>query len=170
MKFLILFSVCLVLHSVRTLYSVFKYKNRIDSSNRLVFATMFLVMVGLWITWFQMCETDAGTLNIPPLVQYLGLALFILGLLLFIIPLLQLRGLENIDRLVTNGIFALVRHPMYMGMIFWVIGYPLFLQAKFTLMTSGIWIANILVWRHLEEKELLETYADYASYKKSTLF
>ncbi len=131
---------------------------------------MIVVMFGLWISWFQMSELDPVELNIPESLQYFGLSLFIAGLLLFIIPLIHLRGLENIDRLITGGIFSVIRHPMYLGMIFWLIGYPLFLQAQWTLISSVLWIGNILIWQYYEENELLEIYPEYAAYKQKTWF
>ena len=66
-----------------------------------------------------------------------------------------------------SGPFRISRHPMYLGMILWVIGYPIYLQTKYTLISSILWIINILYWRHLEEKELIETYTEYESYNKS---
>jgi protein-S-isoprenylcysteine O-methyltransferase Ste14 len=117
-----------------------------------------------------MSDNDLVILIIPEYIRYSGLILFILGLFFFVIPLIQLRGLENIYHLVTTGIFSIIRHPMYLGMIFWAIGYPVFMKAEFTLISSILWIANILYWKFLEEKELLYTFKDYESYKKRTIF
>ena len=46
-----------------------------------------------------------------------------LGLGLALGGLFQLKGLENIDRLVTSGLFAKIRHPMYTGFILWILGW-----------------------------------------------
>ncbi|MFZ1289526.1 MAG: isoprenylcysteine carboxylmethyltransferase family protein [Melioribacteraceae bacterium] len=169
-QFIILFCICFSLHVLRTIYSIFKYKKQINSKNKFIFLTMLIIMILLWVSFFQMSENDTVKLLIPEFVKYFGFILFILGLILFIVPLIQLKGLENIDHLVTNGIFSIIRHPMYLGMIFWILGYPLFMQAKYTLITSIIWIPNILYWRFLEEKELLNTFNEYKSYKKRTIF
>jgi protein-S-isoprenylcysteine O-methyltransferase Ste14 len=169
-NFLFLFILCLCLHILRTVYFLLKFKKIINPRNKFVFITMFLGMMVLWISWFQMCENDTSKLIIPEALQYFGLVLFILGIFLFIIPIFQLKGLENIDHFVTSGLYSKIRHPMYLGMIFWVIGYPLFLQSKYTLLSSILWIGNILLWRHLEEKELLQTFPEYKSYKKRTIF
>jgi protein-S-isoprenylcysteine O-methyltransferase Ste14 len=109
-------------------------------------------------------------LSIPAWVSYFGLMLFISGLLLFIIPLIQIGGVENISRLVTTGIYKRFRHPMYLGFIFWVFGYPLLMKAKLSLFMAVIWTANILYWRYLEEKELISKYDEYWEYKKRTIF
>lgn len=45
------------------------------------------------------------------------LGLTALALVLAIGGLVQLRGLENIDHLVTTGLYSRIRHPMYVGFI-----------------------------------------------------
>ena len=117
-----------------------------------------------------MCEKDPVKLLLPDLLRYTGFIIFLTGILIFIILLTQLRGLENIDNLVTSGIYSVLRHPMYVGMIFWLIGYPIFLQSGLTLGSSTLWILNILYWRRIEEKELLEKYEKYKEYKMRTIF
>ncbi len=117
-----------------------------------------------------MCDEDTTKLHLPEVIKVGGFILSSSGLLLFIIPLLQLKGLENIDMLVTRGVYSFVRHPMYLGFIFWVIGYPLAKDAGLSLLSALIWVPNILCWRYLEEKELLMRFKDYKSYKKRTFF
>ena len=131
---------------------------------------MFITMIALWLSWFQMCEKDPVKLLLPDLLRYTGPIIFLTGILIFIILLTQLRGLENIDNLVTSRIYSVLRHPMYVGMIFWLIGYPIFLQSGLTLGSSTLWILNILYWRRIEEKELLEKYEKYKEYKMRTIF
>jgi len=48
------------------------------------------------------------------------------------------------------------------------IGIPLFTQGLVTLCLSIIWIAQILYWKFLEEKELLAKYPEYKKYKERT--
>ncbi len=148
--FIILFCLCLLLNIIRTIYSVLKYKKLINPKNKIIFSVIFSVMVLLWISWFQMCENDPVKFYVPVFLRYAGLSLFILGLLLFIISFFQLRGVENLNHLVTNGIYSITRHPMYLGMIFWVIGYPLFIQSQYSLISSILWIATFYtgeIWK-----------------------
>ncbi len=37
--------------------------------------------------------------------------------------MIQLKGLENINHLVTTGLFSKIRHPMYDGFILWILGW-----------------------------------------------
>jgi protein-S-isoprenylcysteine O-methyltransferase Ste14 len=131
---------------------------------------MWINMLTLWITWFNLCEIDPLKLIIPQWLSVAGLIFFILGLLLFIIPLIQIRGVENVSKLCTTGVYKVLRHPMYLGFIFWVVGFPLFMKAQIALIAGIVFVFNILYWRYLEEKELLVTYPEYAAYKKETIF
>jgi protein-S-isoprenylcysteine O-methyltransferase Ste14 len=131
---------------------------------------MWANMLLLWISWFVLCENDPYKLNIPDWMVNSGLVLFIAGLLLFIIPVIQLKGVENIKQLATSGMYKIFRHPMYLGFIFWVHGYPLFMKAQIAFLLSPLLAVNILYWRYLEEQELLEKYSEYAEYKKHTIF
>jgi protein-S-isoprenylcysteine O-methyltransferase Ste14 len=134
--------------------------------NVIIFANMFL----LWISWFQMCEVDPYYLSLPSGTWWIGLGLFALGVILFFVSLFQLRGFENTKRLVTNGVFGKIRHPMYLAFILWLVGYPIFLQAKLSLLSAIIWIPNVLIWRYFEEKELLEKFPGYSDYQEKTWF
>ena len=168
--FLIFLIIFFLLHILRTVYSVLKYRNKISSKSRPVFISTLFVMIAMWIIWFRMCEIESGGIIIPGYLKLSGFILVIIGVFLFVVSLVQLRGVENISRLVTNGLYSKIRHPMYLAMISWIIGYPLFQEAKYTLFTSLFWIANILIWRYLEEKELIEKYDEYLIYKKRTFF
>ena len=169
-ELLIFIGIFFLLHILRTIYSALKYRNKIDSENTLIYVSTFTIMVVMWIIWFKICEIDSNKIRIPDYLKYFGLLLFIVGIILFVISMIQLKGVENIDHLVTNGVYSRFRHPMYLAMILWIVGYPLFQESKYALLTSVIWIINILIWRYFEEKELSEKYDEYKTYKKLTLF
>ena len=90
---------------------------------------------------------------------------------LFLAGLIQLRGVENIDHLVTTGFFAGVRHPMYLGFTLWILGWAVFWGAFVSLAVGLVGIGNILLWRHLEERHLEKRYGEaYRSYRARTWF
>jgi protein-S-isoprenylcysteine O-methyltransferase Ste14 len=104
-------------------------------------------------------------------VAGIGLVLVIVGAGLAATGLLQLRGLENIDHLVTVGVYARLRHPMYTGFVLWIAGWVLVFAAEATLVAAGIAIANILLWRQLEERQLQEQFGNaYLAYRDLTWF
>jgi protein-S-isoprenylcysteine O-methyltransferase Ste14 len=93
------------------------------------------------------------------------------GVIVFLTALFTIKTLESYEGdLITKGIYSKIRHPMYLGFILWLIGAPLFFGAVFSSILSLIFIANILFWRFLEEKELNKRFTFYTEYKKTTLF
>lgn len=168
--FYILIAVCLVTHAARTIYEIGKFKKKIKP-NKLNFIAMLINMFAMWASWFSLCETDIIKINIPGMLRYIGLAVFIAGLLLFFIALLTIKTLENYKGdLITNGIYSRISHPMYLSFILWMIGYSIYHQALFSFLFSFILTANVLYWKRLEEKELVNKYENYKSYRGKTFF
>jgi protein-S-isoprenylcysteine O-methyltransferase Ste14 len=156
---------------VRTGYELLKEAGKVNQESKLIVAVIFTTMCALWVCWFALCPLDPFRLNLPNAVQCSGLALFVVGMILAIGALLQLRGVENINHLVTTGLFAKLRHPMYTGFILWILGWSTYCSAIASLAVGLIGIANILYWRRLEEARLLERYGDaYQQYRLTTWF
>ncbi len=142
-----------------------------NPESKLLFAFIFTTMCVLWACWFALCPIDPYQVNLPNIVQCGGLALFMVGTIIAIGALLQLRGLENIDHLVTSGLFAKIRHPMYTGFALWILGWSTYHNAIVSLLVGLIGIANILYWRQLEETRLLARYGErYQQYRLTTWF
>lgn len=101
--------------SVRTFYEVRKKSGRIDLQNKIIFIAVFAAMGLFFAGWFGMCITDPWKIALPDIIRWLFLGIFIAGLVLAFGALIQLRGVENIQHLVVDGIFKKLRHPMYHG-------------------------------------------------------
>ncbi len=156
---------------IRTIYELLKKSGRIDPKNKIIFALIFADMCILWIFWFVAAPMNPKHFGLSPAFRYLGLGAVILGTVLAVGSLIQLRGLENITHLVTRGLFARLRHPMYTGFILWILGWSLYYDAAVSFFTGLFGIANILYWRHLEERHLERTFGGpYRQYKKQTWF
>ena len=156
---------------IRYLYERLKLTGRIDSKIRLIFSIIFSVMMLIWASWFAMIPLDPWRLELPGIIRWLGIAVFILGLILAFGALFKLKGLENIEFLATTGIFSRIRHPMYMGFILWILGLALYHGAIFSLIPGIIGIANILYWRYLEDAEMNARYGEtYTTYSNRTWF
>jgi protein-S-isoprenylcysteine O-methyltransferase Ste14 len=94
-----------------------------------------------------------------------------LGIIAFLSGLITIKTLESYDGdLITKGIYSKIRHPMYLGFIFWLIGLPIFFGALIPIFLSVIFVANVLFWRYLEEKELEKRFPAYPDYRKTTIF
>ena len=106
----------------------------------------------------------------PSWIRYIGLLLFLAGVTFFLVSHIKLKGFEDSGYLIKKGIYSKIRNPMYLGFIIWIVGFPLFLQKGFAILSSIIWVTHILIWKGLEEKELERKYPDYKEYKKKTWF
>ena len=68
------------------------------------------------------------------------------------------------SELVTGGLYGLVRHPIYSGLMFGALGVAL---AGATWEHLGVWVALVVLLMskaRWEERMLVERYADYADY------
>ena len=168
--FLILVSLCVVTHLIRSVYEILKHKKLLKPS-KLTFAIIFSNMALLWVSWFLLCSYDMYKINLPVIINYFGLLLCLIGVILFITALFTIKTLEDHDGdLITKGIYSKIRHPMYLGFILWSLGFPIYYGAIFSFILSFLFIANILFWRYLEEIELEKRFLDYKVYKTKTLF
>jgi protein-S-isoprenylcysteine O-methyltransferase Ste14 len=164
----ILFLLCL---AIRSIYELLKEAHKINLESKPIFVVIFSAMCVLWLSWFSLCPEDPGDIGLPDFIPWLGLMIFIAGTVLAVGALIQLRGVENIKHLVTNGIFKKIRHPMYTGFIFWILGWSLYHKAVISLAIGILGIANVLWWRRLEDKRLEVQFGEtYHQYRLKTWF
>jgi protein-S-isoprenylcysteine O-methyltransferase Ste14 len=170
-NYYILFAIFLICLVLRAIYEILKKAGKINPKSKPLFMVILFVMCLLWISWFAMCPQDPFKIAFPSMAHWLGLGIFVVGMGLALGALFQLRGVENIDHLVTRGLFSKLRHPMYLGFIFWIIGWAIYHGAGLSLMVGFIGIGNVLYWRSLEENHLEKTYEEkYREYRKRTWF
>jgi protein-S-isoprenylcysteine O-methyltransferase Ste14 len=156
---------------IRVIYEKFKKKSRIDMNSKIVFAIVFVAMCLMWASWFSMCPEDPLKIALPNMVRWIGFGLFLIGLGLVIGAVVQLKGVENIDHLVTTGLFSKFRHPMYTGFILWIFGWGTYHGAALSMLIGLFAVDNILCWRRQEEDELASKYGEtYIKYRKQTWF
>ena len=119
-----------------------------------------------------------GWSNVPASISVLGNVLVVLGLM---VDLLVFRensyGASTIEKIegqhvISTGPYALVRHPMYVGVLVMVIGVPLALGSYWG-MAFMLLNVPILMLRILDEEAMLrqelEGYADYTRRVRSRL-
>jgi len=168
--FIILIIICICTHIIRTSYEILKHNQKLIPG-RLSFVIMFTNMSMLWISWVLLCSYDIFKINLPAAIRYMGLSIAGIGSLFFLTGLFTIKTLESYDGdLIKTGIYSKIRHPMYTGFILWLIGFPVFFRAGFSLILSLLFIGNILFWRFLEEKELEKRFPAYSDYRKTTIF
>ena len=168
--FILLVLLCVITHIVRTVYEILKHNNKLVPS-KLSFVIVFSNMVVLWISWIVLCSADIYRIKLPDIVNYLGLFLFLIGVIFFLTALFTIKTLETYDGdLITKGIYSKIRHPMYLGFILWLIAAPIFFGSVFSFILSLLFIGNVLFWRYLEELELDKRFPEYKVYKTKTIF
>jgi len=117
---------------------------------------------------------------LPQWVRPVGLVLFVLGGGLFLRAMGENPFFEKTVRIqherdhhvVDTGPYRVVRHPGYVGLIGWVISFPLLLTSPQAIYPTGLAIILIVVRTALEDRTLrnkLPGYADYATRVRARL-
>jgi protein-S-isoprenylcysteine O-methyltransferase Ste14 len=164
---------CVVLYIggllVRDAYELLKKADRVDTTNPRIFGVVFTAMCVMWLAWFAMGVLDPMRLEVAAPLRYLGLCAVVVGLILAVGGVWQLKGLENVDHLVTTGLFRRIRHPMYVGFILWIVGWSAFQGAVLSLAIGSLGLVSIAWWRHLEELALEASYGSaYMQYRATS--
>jgi len=144
--------VCTITHIVRSIYEILKHR-RVLKAGKLSFTVILINMLLLWISWFLLCKYDIYKISLPGIIRYIGISLSFIGVLAFLTGLYTIKTLESYEGdLITTGIYSKIRHPMYLGFILWLLGFPICFGASLSMVLSLLFIANILFWKYLEEK------------------
>jgi protein-S-isoprenylcysteine O-methyltransferase Ste14 len=107
--------------------------------------------------------------------QIAGLAIFIPAFVLFLLARLQLGAAFSVrakaSSLVTSGLYARIRHPIYVFGAMMIIGFVLVMQRPWWLLIF-VPVIPIQVIRVRKEEQVLEaTFGDeYREYKRKTWF
>jgi protein-S-isoprenylcysteine O-methyltransferase Ste14 len=87
----------------------------------------------------------------------------------FLSPLVRIQG-ERGQRVVSGGVYAHVRHPMYLGAVLMLLGAPLLLGSGLGL-AIGVALALLLAYRIAgEERMLVGELPGYAEYRQHVLY
>ena len=146
-----------------------------DRRNRWIFAPLLLLsLVLVWLPpYLDGC--DLWALD-RPIVPYVGLTLFVLGLVLRLAPVFALgrrfSGLVAIQeghRLKTDGLYRFVRHPSYAGLLLSCAGFVLIFRCWLGLLVVTGILLVLLARIRAEEALLLDTFGEeYAAYRRHT--
>ena len=145
-----------------------KSERRVGTQETVLLILLFLAMFFLPLFYSTTNWLDFANYSLPSWAGWIGVILILLALLVFWrahadlglnwSPSLEIRS-EH--KLITNGIYGSIRHPMYASQWIWVIVQPLLLQN---------WIAGVLNFFafilfytlrvRAEEKMMLDTFGD----------
>jgi protein-S-isoprenylcysteine O-methyltransferase Ste14 len=170
--FLIAFLLCLAGYLYHTVIHVLEHKGSEFARSKTAHAILEIMILLTYVGWAFMIFSDPVKINMSNQVTLpVGLLVGLAGLLMFIVSAKTKKGFEEIDHLITHGIYSKIRNPMYAGMILMHIGFPLAARSLLTLISVVIWIPLIFIWRYMEEEDLEKKFGkEYSEYKKRTLF
>jgi len=142
---------------------------------------VFVGIVAIFLIWVVIIPLDKRhrwTTQFPILIKYIGgVMLMISSFFLFraftdntfLSPLVRVQK-ERQQQLVTSGVYAFVRHPMYLGALLMFLGTPLLTGSYFGIGT-GLLMTLLLALRTLgEEKMLMEEFEGYTAYKQKVRY
>jgi protein-S-isoprenylcysteine O-methyltransferase Ste14 len=137
-----------------------------------VFFVVWLVLIPLdasrfrWSPVFPLWLKIVGGLMLAPALFFIQRATMDNNFLSAAVRLQSDRG----QQVVSTGVYAIVRHPLYLGLFFMLIGAPLMTGSLFGLILSLAVIVSLVVRIRGEEKMLLEELDGYAEYQQKVKY
>jgi protein-S-isoprenylcysteine O-methyltransferase Ste14 len=148
---------------------------REDRSNRWVIAALGLL--GLLLAYLPACtdRKDLWTLD-GDAVRWLGVVLFVVGSVLRLWPVFVLgrrfSGLVAIQpghTLQTSGVYSIIRHPSYLGLLISTLGWALAFRSAIGVILTALMIMPLLARIRSEEALLHSEFgAAYDAYRART--
>jgi protein-S-isoprenylcysteine O-methyltransferase Ste14 len=109
---------------------------------------------------FPALDHRFGWSSVPAYVSVLGDALVVLGFSLTFVVILQNSWAASTiqiaegQKVVSTGLYAYVRHPMYAGVLPMLVGMPLALDSWWGVLAL-LFIVPVLIWRLFDEEKFL---------------
>lgn len=108
------------------------------------------------------------------LALVLGITIFLAGISLIFLALLQLglpTGIHSPPkkerRLIKEGVYTRLRHPIYMGDFLWCLGLAVIFKAQWALLITPLWLSLLLAVARMEEKLLEREFGEeFQQYKQ----
>ncbi len=128
-------------------------------SQKIIMSLTLIGFLGLMV--FSAFDYRFGWSQMPAYVSVIGDVLVALGFFIdFLVFKENSYGAANIQtfegqKVITTGPYALVRHPMYSGVVVMTIGVPLALGSWWGLVVVAL-IMPVLIWRILDEEQFLK--------------
>ena len=145
-----------------------------EKSQKIIQAMAMVAFVAIFV--FSALDHRFGWSPVPPYVCVLGDVLVALGLYLVFLVFKEntftsaIIEIDDEQRVISTGPYALVRHPMYIGALVMLIGVPLALGSWWGLITI-VPMVLVLVARLLDEERFLaKNLAGYSEYQSKVRY
>ncbi|MDG2432333.1 isoprenylcysteine carboxylmethyltransferase family protein [Flavobacterium sp.] len=135
-----------------------------------------LILVSIQFVLFGFYTIDFDwSLGFSYFFKTIGLSFSIIGFLIALLAVLQLN--KNISPfptpkenavLLENGLFKYVRHPIYTGIIFMLMGYSVYQNSIYKLCITGLLMLLFYIKTDYEENQLIKKFPEYIFYKRKT--
>lgn len=135
-----------------------------------------LLFVGMQFLMFFLYLLPINIVNIIIFdsIKYFGLFILFFGVLICLWAIINLNKSLSVfpsppdnAKLISNGIYKFIRHPIYTGVIFITIGYSIFSESVYRFFISLFLIVLFYLKSKYEEKLLQLKFKEYSSYKKT---
>jgi protein-S-isoprenylcysteine O-methyltransferase Ste14 len=134
-------------------------KDRLEKKAHLIMLLVGLLNVAILPVWrLPIAKATARVVSYP---------LFGLGLAINLLSLLALKGgfggeIEPVTELVTSGIYARLRHPMYVSFAITMLGLDVLLRSALGILFTLVAFLPSMVWRARLEEQALARHFDQA--------
>jgi protein-S-isoprenylcysteine O-methyltransferase Ste14 len=137
-----------------------------------------LFIFGAFVTLIALPPLDYrfGWSPVPWYVSIIGDALVVFSFYVFyLVSKVNTYAAANVrveegQRVIDTGVYGLVRHPMYFGALFLIIGTPLALGSWWTLLLTPVFLLLLYFRIASEEKVLMRDLAGYAEYQQKVKY
>lgn len=154
-------------------------KRRLDAKEKLGAQKSIIALSGLmFLSAFILSALDFrfGWSDVPLWLVIVGSALFLLGYLGYMEVMHENEYLartikvEQGQRVIDTGLYAVVRHPMYLATLLMFLPMPLILGSLFGLIPISLYVPIIVARIIGEEKLLVKELAGYDEYRKKVKY
>jgi protein-S-isoprenylcysteine O-methyltransferase Ste14 len=136
------------------------------------------IMAMLTVITYVIAGLDSGRFGWSPSlgqeINVIGIILIIIGQLIFATAKYQNDFFSSVSRIqkdrkhqvCNRGLYSIMRHPGYLGMIISWIGFPLVMNSIYSFLPVTLSIITIMVRTRLEDNMLMEELDGYKDYAK----
>lgn len=183
--FVILFWIACLITSVRMYFKdpgLFRerFSSPVQKEQKAWDKILIWLVILTYLVWMVITPLDARRYSwsppLPLVIKAIGFAAAAVGFWFFYetfrentfaAPVVKIQN-ERQQQVISTGVYALVRHPLYLGAILYVVGGSLLMGSIFGVLT-GLLFAFVLAVRSIGEERMLRTeLAGYQDYMKRT--
>jgi protein-S-isoprenylcysteine O-methyltransferase Ste14 len=138
-------------------------------TQKIIISFAFITCIALLI--FCSLDYRFGWSPVPTFISLIGDALVALGLLINLFVFRENTYVASTvetfagQKVISTGLYGIVRHPLYVGVLIMMIGVPLALDSWWGLASIAL-IVPVLIWRILDEESFLKK--DLPGYREYT--